>query len=163
MRSSVPQYAFNSGEISPLLFGRPDYQRHQTGLKRCCGWLPLRQGGITRAPGTIYRGSTKNDAAARTISFEFAANDAVVLEFTNGIMRVWRYGVLVLSGGSPYELVVPYDDAAIGRLKWVQSADVIYFTDGVLPPQKLSRFALDNWAISDVDFDRGPFQAQNLD
>ena len=163
MRTSPPQYAFSSGEISPLLFGRPDYQRHQTGLKRCCGWLPLRQGGITRAPGTIFRGNTKSNAAARLISFEFAVNDAVTLEFSNGIMRVWRYGALVDSGGSPYELVIPYDAAAIARLKWVQSADVIYMVDGVLPPQKLSRLALNNWTIGDTAFDRGPFQAQNLD
>lgn len=162
-RSRPPQQAFSSGEVQPLLYSRSDYQRFQTGLRACLGFLPLRQGGFTRAPGTIFRGNTRNNAKARLISFEFSANDALTLEFTNGFMRVWRYGTLVDSGGSPYELATPYDEDALARLQWVQSADVIYLVDGVLPVQKLSRFALDNWTIAPVTFDAGPFKVQNLD
>lgn len=152
----------NSGEISPLLYGRPDYLRNQSGLRTCRGFIPLRQGGVTRAPGTIYRGSTKLDTQGRLIAFEFAINDAVVLEFTPNVMRVWRYGVLVMVGGSPYEMVTPYDAVAIPKLQWVQSADVIYFVDGVLPIQQLSRYALDNWIIGGAVIEDGPFQVQNL-
>lgn len=162
-RSRPPQMAFSSGEIQPLLYARSDYQRFQTGLRTCLGYLPLRQGGVTRAPGTIYRGNTRNNAEARLISFEFAENDALTLEFTDGFMRVWRYGALVESGGIPYEIATPYDAAAIKRLDWVQSADVIYLVDGILPMQKLSRFALDNWTIADVELNAGPFKVQNLD
>lgn len=165
-RTSPAQYAFSSGEISPLLHRRPDYQRFQTGLAACRGFLPLRQGGFTRAPGTIYRGTTKSNLPGRLIPFEFAENDAVVLEFTDGIMRVWRYGALVDASGSPgtpYELVTPYDDASIAKLHWVQSADVIWLADGLQPVQKLSRLALDNWTISPAAFDDGPFRVQNLD
>ncbi|WP_010140405.1 hypothetical protein [Oceanicola sp. S124] len=162
-RSRPPQVAFSSGEISPLLHARNDYQRFQTGLRSCVGYLPLRQGGVTRAPGTIFRGYTRNNAPARLVPFEFAVNDALTLEFTDGYMRVWRYGALVQSEGAPFELEVPYDQAAIARLSWVQSADVIYLADGVLPVQKLSRFALDNWAIEPASFTTGPFRVQNLD
>ena len=153
----------SAGEVSPLLWGRTDYQRVQTGLRRALGFVPLRQGGVTRAPGTIWRGNTRSESQARLIAFQFAADDAVVLEFTNLRMRVWRYGALVMDGGSPYELVTPYNAAAIARLKWVQSADVIYFVDGALPPQRLARFALDNWTIIDANFQRGPFAAENAD
>lgn len=153
----------SAGEISPLLWGRPDYQRVQTGLRRCLGFVPLRQGGVTRAPGTIWRGNTRTDQTARLIPFQFAADDAVVLEFTNLRMRVWRYGALVMDGASPYELVTPYTAAAVARLKFVQSADVIYFVDGVLPVQRLARFALDNWTIVDANFQRGPFSIENDD
>ena len=162
-RARPPQLAFSSGEISPLLQARTDYQRFQTGLRSCVGYLPLRQGGVTRAPGTIYRGTTRNNAKARLIPFEFAVNDALTLEFTDGYMRVWRYGALVEVGGAPFELAVPYDAAAIGRLSWVQSADVIYLADGQLPIQKLSRFALDDWSIEPAVFVNGPFRVQNLD
>lgn len=165
-RTSPAQFAFSSGEISPLLWRRPDYQRFQTGLAACRGYLPLRQGGFTRAPGTIYRGTTRNNLPARLIDFQFATNDSVVLEFTDGKMRVWRYGELIEdpgNPGNPYELTTPYDDASIARLHWVQSADVIYFVDGLQPMQKLSRFALDNWTIAAADHDRGPFRVQNLD
>ncbi|MGR3456081.1 hypothetical protein [Pseudooceanicola sp.] len=158
-----PQRSFSSGEISPLLYGRPDYQRYQTGLRSCVGYLPLLQGGITRAPGTIHRGQTEGNAAGVLVPFEFAANDTVTLEFTPLKVRVWRYGELVESGGEPYVLATPYDADAIQRLSWVQSADVIYLADGVLPIQKLSRFALDNWSIATAEIETGPFRVQNLD
>lgn len=127
------------------------------------GFLPLREGGFTRSPGTLFRGHTRGNKRARLINFEFAANDALTLEFTDGYMRVWRYGALVMSGAAPYELATPYDEAAIQRLQWVQSADVIYLADGQSQINKLSRFALDNWTIAPVTYERGPFRIQNLD
>lgn len=153
----------SAGEISPLLFGRPDYQRVQTGLKTCRGFLPMRQGGVTRAPGTLWKGNSKSDSAGILVAFEFAVNDAVVLEFTPNLMRVWRYGELVLSGGTPYELATPFGAAELALLQFTQSADAIYMVDGTNPLQKLTRTALDNWAIDDAPIDTGPFQTQNLD
>lgn len=163
MMFSPPQYSLSSGEISPLLWQRRDYQRNQSGVKIANGWLPLKQGGMTRMPGTWRLGQTRDNQPGRLISFVFSAEDAVVLEMTAGWMRVWRYGVLVDDGGSPYELATPYDLAAIKRLKFFQSADVIYLADGVIPVQKLSRLALDNWTIAPVDFQNGPFEPGNTD
>lgn len=158
-RTSPPQNSFAAGEISPLLRQRNDYARFQTGLAKCRGFLPLLQGGFTRAPGTIFRGQTLNDSAGRLIRFEFAENDAVVLEFTPMKMRVWRYGVLVAG----FELDTPYDAAAIARLDWGQSADVIYLADGQIPIQKLSRLALNNWTIAPFLPATGPFRTGNTD
>ncbi|WP_422050140.1 hypothetical protein [Shimia sp.] len=157
------QLAFSSGEIQPLLHSRPDYQRYQTGLAKCIGFLPLQEGGVTRAPGSIYRGNTRNNAYARNIPFQFSEEDALTLEFTDGRMRVWRYGALVQSGGSPYELVTPYAEAALDKLDFVQSADAIYLVDGEQPMQKLQRMALNDWSIAPVDLADGPFRVQNLD
>lgn len=162
-RTSPPQVAFSSGELDPLLHRRFDYQRFQTGLAKCNGFLPLQQGGFTRAPGTLYRGRSKDDARCILVPFEFAANDALVLEFTPNVMRVWRYGVLVMAGAVPYEMATPFGLASLSNLRWVQSADVIYLVDGLQPMQRLSRFALDNWTLTAQPLDRGPFSVQNLD
>jgi hypothetical protein len=162
-RSSPGQLSFSSGEISPLLAARWDYQRYQSGLAACVGFIPLRQGGFTRAPGTWYRGQSRSNLTSRLIPFVFADNDACVLEFTNNRMRVWRYGALILSGGIPYELNTPFSEAELPKLQWVQSADVLYIASGTRPIKKLSRFALDNWTIVDARFSGGPFQVQNLD
>lgn len=160
-QTSPAQVAFSSGEISPLLRTRFDYQRFQTGLAACRGFIPLMQGGVTRAPGTLHRGQTRADDKARLIPFEFAANDTLILEFTPLRMRVWRYGQLV-GGGAPYELVTPYGADSLDRLQWVQSADVIYLADGINPVQRLARFALNNWTIGAAPFKAGPFRVQNL-
>ena len=163
-RTSPPQVAFSSGEIDPLLHRRFDYQRFQTGLAKCNGFLPLPQGGFTRAPGTWYRGATRGNAKAILVPFQFAADDALILEFTHLKMRVWRYGALVETApGVPYELTTPYPLAALPMLNWVQSADVIYLCDGIRPVQRLARSALDSWAIAPAVFDTGPFRLQNLD
>jgi hypothetical protein len=162
-RTSPPQVSFGSGEIDPLLHRRFDYTKFQTGVAVCRGFLPLPQGGFTRAPGTLRKGSTRSNASGILLPFTFAVNDAVVLEFTDLRMRVWRYGALVMAGPNPYELVTPYPASVLPKLTWVQSADVIYLADGQRPIQRLSRFALDNWTITAFTPDTGPFQVQNLD
>ena len=157
------QLSFSSGEISPLLYRRVDYQRSQTGLAACNGFLPLRQGGFTRAPGTIFDGYTRGNAPGRLVDFEFAADDAMTLEFTANALRFWRYGQLVMDGLLPYEIATPYGADSLPRLQWEQSADVIYLVDGLQPMQKLSRFGLANWTIGPVNHSTGPFRVQNLD
>lgn len=162
-RTSPPQVSFASGEIDPLLHRRFDYQKFQSGMARCRGFIPLAQGGFTRAPGTLRKGNTLDDAPAALLPFTFAANDAVTLEFTDLKMRVWRYGALVMDGPDPYELTTPFPETSLPKLQWVQSADVIYLTDGLRPIQQLSRLALDNWTIADFNPSTGPFRVQNLD
>lgn len=162
-RTSPPQVSFASGEIDPLLHRRFDYQRFQSGLAKCRGFLPLAQGGFTRAPGTLRNGNTLANAQGILLPFTFAVNDAVTLEFTHLKMRVWRYGVLVMSGPTPYELTTPYPLASLSVLQWVQSADVIYLSDGLRPIQVLSRLALNSWTIADYKPNTGPFRVQNLD
>lgn len=158
------QNTFSSSEIDPLLGARNDFQRFQTGLARASGFLPLRQGAFTRAPGTIFRGVTRNNQKAVRIPFEFAVNDTLALEFTHLKMRVWRYGELVtVSGGAPYDLDTPYTEDDLPNLDYVPSSDVIYIADGRQPIQKLSRLALDSWTIEPAEFENGPFRPQNLD
>lgn len=164
--TSPPQVSFSSGEVSPLLARRFDYQRNQTGLATCNGFAPLVEGGFTRLPGTEFDGATHLDGQATLVGFKFAANDAMVLEFTNLNLRFWRYGELVEdpgAPGTPLQLATPFAEANLGDLRWQQSADVIYITDGKGPIQKLSRFALDQWTIAPANYLSGPFRVQNLD
>ncbi len=162
-RTNPRQLSFSSGEIDPLLHRRVDYQRFQSGLAACRGFLPLPQGGITRAPGTFYRGRTRGDDVAVLVPFQFSTVDTCILEFTHLKMRVWRYGERInTSGGAIYELDTPYDAASLPSLRWVQSADVIYLVDGVRPIHKLSRFGLAQWEIEPLELATGPFRVQNL-
>lgn len=157
------QVDFSAGEISPLLHQRRDFAGTQRGLATCRGFIPIRQGGFTRAPGTLYRGRTRSDQTGILVGFEFARDDAMVLEFTPLKLRFWRYGQPVLDGPDPYEIDTPWDAADLSYLQYQQDADVIYIADGVHPHQKLSRFALNNWTLAPVNFLNGPFRNRNLD
>lgn len=164
MTTRTPQVAFSSGELDPLLQQRQDFQRWQSGLSTCRGFVPLRQGAFTLSPGTIWRGTTRENRRAIRVPFIFSREDALSLELTDQAMRVWRYGQLIeTSPGVPYELVTPFREADLDNIDFVQNGDQVYVVDGVRPMQIIRRFALDNWTIEDATFTKGPFQAQNLD
>lgn len=157
------QQNFSAGEISPLLHGRSDFQRYQSGLRTLKGFVPLPGGGFSRAPGTIFRGFTRGNLPARLVPFEFAEDDALQLELTAGKMRVWSYGALVTSGASFYEKDVPWSTIdEIERLSFEQAADVIYVASKQRPIQTLSREALADWSVADAEFETGPFLPGNL-
>lgn len=66
--------------------------------------------------------------------------------------------------GDVYEIPTPYTlsdlTASNGtiRLRWVQSADVVYIVHPNHPPKKLSRFGATRWTLTNIDFLGGPFE-----
>lgn len=91
MKSRPVITSFNAGELSPLIGGRPDLEKYRAGLSRCENFLPRVQGAATRRGGTRFVAPVK-DAAQRAwlVPFEFAVNDAFVLEFGDGYIRFYR-------------------------------------------------------------------------
>ncbi|MDF2235370.1 hypothetical protein P2H44_22675 [Albimonas sp. CAU 1670] len=162
-RSAPPQRSFASGEVSPTLAGRTDYIRVQTGAETCRGFIVTPEGAVTRAPGTIYEGRTKDDAPARLVEFEFNTDDAVLLELTAGWLRFWRYGEQVMGPSSPYQVATPWSFSQVKGLKWIQSADRIFMVDGAQAPRRLSRTALDDWTLDLAPFTGGPLRPWNTD
>jgi len=68
------------------------------------------------------------------------------------------------SGGTAaeiYEIVSPYQDTELFKLKHTQSADILYLTHPSHPPKKLQRFAHNSWTIETIDFLDGPYLTQN--
>lgn len=165
VRVSPPSLSASSGELSELMYARRDFSRFQNGARACRGFLPLPEGPATRLPGTRFMGFTHNAGAAdaRLMAFVFRDEDAVLLEWTANLLRFWRNGSPVLSAGVPYSIAAPYSLAQARHLQSLQSSDRIYLTDGVQPPQTLSRFSLTNWTLAPTVFQNGPFADRNLD
>ncbi|MDB4261325.1 hypothetical protein N9878_00520 [bacterium] len=87
------QSNFNGGEISSLIFGRPDLDKYKTGLKTCKNFVPLIQGPVERRPGTKHISNVKDSSAStRILNFEFSTTQAYVLEFGNNYVRFFRNG-----------------------------------------------------------------------
>lgn len=154
-----------SGELSSLMYARNDYARYKNGARKARGFMVLPEGAATRLPGTKFLGNTHLDRPARLMRFAFKDEDAVLLEWTDLLLRFWRGGALVPASGvsDPYSIATPYSLERANRLQSLLSSDRIYLTEGELPPQRLSRFALDDWSIEKTPFENGPFSPRNID
>ena len=156
------QNNFNGGEISPLLYGRPDVDRYKTGLKTCLNFIPLVQGPVERRPGTVHITEVKTSSAAtRIVRFEFSTSQAYIIEFGNNYCRFIKDRAQIVSG-TPVELATTYTTAELFDLKFAQSADILYVVHPDHPPRKISRTSDTAWSITDITFSDGPFLNTNV-
>lgn len=156
--------SFSAGELDAALHARVDLQRHQAGLKICENFAVMVEGGVTRTPGTAFVQPLRDESEAGLLMpFEFSVDDAYLLAFNDGKMRVYRdAGVVEASPGVPYELTTPFVAAELRDMSWAQSADVVFIARNG-PPQVLTRIAANNWSIADYVNLRGPIEPQNTD
>lgn len=146
------QNVLNGGEISPLLRGRVDQPRYNTGAREMLNMVPMPQGGVTRRPGTRYLGTAKSQTS-RLIPFVFSETQGRILEFGDKTMRVWLPdGRLVSSGSEPYVVSTPFAASDLRAVRFAQSADVVYFVHPSYPPCKLSRYSDNDWRWATLTF-----------
>jgi len=159
LKVSPLQSSFNGGEFSPLLHGRVDNERYQTGLETCLNFVSTIQGGLTRRPGTYYVAEVKTSAnKTRLVSFQFSVTQAYILEFGNTYIRFFKNnGQIESSPGTPYEISSPYLTADLFELKFTQSADVLYITHPDYAPRKLTRTSDTSWTLTTIEFTNGPY------
>ncbi len=98
MPNAAPiQSNFQTGEISPLLFGRVDNERYKAALARCLNYLPTAQGGLIRRPGSYYVAPVETSSkVSRLMPFEFSTTQAYILEFADQKLRFYRNNAPVL-------------------------------------------------------------------
>jgi len=121
---SPMQTAFNAGELSPYLAGRPDVAKYAAGCQTMEGWIPMVEGTAITRPGTRFVAEVKN-SAHRTwlVRFEFSADDSYMLEFGDGYIRFFfGRGQVVTSGVAAWVTATVY---AVGDL--VTSGGVTYY------------------------------------
>lgn len=161
-RASLIQPSFNKGEWSPLTYGRADKEDRGKALSLCRDFIPLLQGPLVRRPGTWYVKPAKVNTDVRLKRFAFSVEQAYVLEFGHLYVRFFTQQGQLLSGGVPYEVATPYTSADLWGLNFTQSADVLYIVHPSYAPRKLSRLAATNWTLTTIDFQDGPYLAQNV-
>ena len=162
-RVAAIQSNFNGGEMSPLVYGRPDLGKYTTGLKTCLNFIPLLQGPAQRRPGTGHVVAVKDSSkAVRVVRFEFSTEQAYILEFGNLYVRFIKDRGQILSSGSVVELTTLYAEADLFELSFSQSADILYITHPDYPPRKLSRLSDTSWSITNITFSDGPFFNTNV-
>lgn len=126
------QNSFNSGEWSPLMYGRVDLDAYKSALATCLNQIPLVQGGIQRRPPTFFVTESKDSTkASRMVGFEFSTTQAYALEFGNLYFRPYRNNAPVFLTS---QNVVAVSKANPGVLEYSGSdtyanGDVVYLSD----------------------------------
>lgn len=152
----------SAGEISPRLFARVDVGKYANGCYEVDNFIVQRFGGVRKRGGTQYIATTKTSAKkSRVVSFIFSVTQAYILEFGDLYVRFYTNGGAVESGGSPVEVVTPWDEDEIFDLQFAQSADVLYITHPDHAPRTLSRTSATTFVLDTIDFEDGPFLELN--
>lgn len=149
--------SFAGGELSPALYGRVDMAQYQIGCRELKNFIVLPQGAVVNRPGTRRLGEDRAYTAVRLAPFVFSSEDSCVLAFGDGFVdRYDRHGFQETILDSPYR------KAHLPKLRWLQSADVMYLFHPDVPVHTLSRTP-NGWEFNEVTFEKGPFEDVNTD
>ena len=129
--------------------GHSDLAAYFEGAATLENYLLLRQGGITRWPGSRFIAEVKNSTADTILwPFEFSSEESYVLEVGDLYVRVYKNKARVLLAGVPVEVVTSFVVADIRAIHFTQSADVLFLFHGNYAPSKLSRTSDTSWTFS---------------
>lgn len=87
------QTNFTSGEISPRLWSRVDFDKYFGAAETIENFIIFPHGGISRRAGTKFIAECADSTkVSRLIPFEFSDQETYVLEFANTVVRVFKNG-----------------------------------------------------------------------
>lgn len=171
-KASPAQVSFNSGELSRALDARTDYAKYSSGCSVLENFLPTVQGPAKRRGGTRFVAETK-DSSARSwlVRFEYAVEQAYILEFGDQYVRFYTWDSVTLARGrlesppgTPVEVATPYTQAQLFntdgtcRLRFAQSGDFLYITHPEHQPRILKRTSATTFVLELFVALGGPFK-----
>ena len=153
--------SFAAGELSPVLHARVDLAQYHVGARAIRNFIVLPQGALVNRPGTTVLDPERSYGAVRLVPFVFSEEDSCVLAFGDGFVDRYTFtGFRERIPGSPYK------SSHLARLRWLQSADVLYLFHPDVPIHMLRR-EMENgrrvWKFAKVELDKGPFEDANTD
>lgn len=156
--------SFNNGEITPLMYGRVDFQKYVNSAEIMQNCFVHKHGPFSKRSGTRFVHEVKySNRYTKLKDFEFNRTQTYILELGHQYIRFYSDNGIIVSLNVPYEIASPYTEAELKGLKFAQSADVIYITHPNHAPRKLMRYGHTNWVLQVVDFKDGPYQEVNTD
>ncbi len=153
--------SFAAGELSPVLHARVDLAQYHVGARAIRNFIVLPQGALINRPGTTVLDPGRSYGAVRLVPFVFSEEDSCVLAFGDGFVDRYTY-----TGFHERIQDSPYKTSHLARLRWLQSADVLYLFHPDVPIHMLRR-EMENghriWKFAKVELDKGPFEDTNTD
>jgi len=149
------QPSFAAGEISPDVASRVDLDKYASALLQARNAFIRPYGSAYRRPGTLHIA----DLASGKIKLqEFAvdADKSYLLEFGNNYLNVWYDGVKKAT------LSTPFAGTELHKLRFAQSADVMFIASGSHPVQELTRYSDTSWTLTEYIPYPGYFDATTM-
>lgn len=156
------QSSFNGGELSRRLQSRSDLSIYAIGTSQIENMACTVEGSLVKRSGTRWRGAALAGTSWLS-SFIFNATQAYLIAWSQGALRFYTNDALLMSGGSPVQVAVPYTAAQAPRVSTQQSFDVLYMAHGSHPPAALSRTGAAAFSYAALDLKGGPFDDRNED
>lgn len=132
--ANLMQASFTAGELAPVLHGRVDLQKYQTGAALLKNWIPMQYGGVTNRPGMEYVTYAKSRTAkSRLIPFQAENGDAFVIELADGKIRFIRNGGVIVKPFGAIDDVTHTNPLTInaGAAHGLSTGDLIAISDVV--------------------------------
>ena len=152
-RVSPVQTNFNGGALAQRLHGRIDQNIYGISVAEMVGFAPLVEGPMEAMPGTIHVDAAPGPC--RLFRFEFSTTQGHVLEFSNGVTRIFTNDSLISSIASPYSF------AEVARLRTHQSFDVLYCWLRDRRPRQFFREDAETFGFETLAIENGPFEQRN--
>lgn len=138
------QSSFATGEVSPEVASRIDMEKYQAALLQAENCYIRPYGAVYKRPGSIYCGMAKKNKV-RLIEFKSTVNHAFLLEVGEGYIRIWKDGKF-----TNQEIVTPYKESELPKLRTCQSADIMYIASGTHPVMQLKHYSDTDWRFEEM-------------
>lgn len=157
--------SFAGGELSDSMYGRVDINKYDSGAATLKNFTVQRYGGVRNRNGFRHIGVTYGGKRAFYIPFLYNANETYIIEVTAGHCRFLYNGqYIVKDNGEPYTIsnnLNPADLQGICKIKYTQSADVLFIVHPDHYPMTLTRYSTYDWRWEQMPITGGPFEDSN--
>lgn len=157
--------SFAGGELSDSMYGRVDINKYDSGAATLKNFTVQRYGGVRNRNGFRHIGVTYGGKRAFYIPFLYNADETYIIEVTAGHCRFLYNGqYIVEDNGEPYTIsnnLNPADLQGICKIKYTQSADVLFIVHPDHYPMTLTRYSTYDWRWEQMPITGGPFEDSN--
>ena len=150
---SLPNLSdFSFGELSPRFQGQPANPIYRKGGLSFVNFRPRRQGGFDKCPGTLVQGHTATDASARVMKWVINQNTRYVVEFTNNLIRFWKWSSGALTYLTGQDIVSTYLTAELNAMQFAWSYPYMFIAHPNHAPYMMTWASGDTFTGKDIVF-----------
>ena len=154
--------SFAGGELSDSMYGRVDINKYDSGAAVLQNFIVQRYGGAKKRDGFAHVAATAAGKRAFLIPFVYNNEQSLIVEVTAGKCRFIANGSLITTNSkATYEInntLTEADLDGLCKIKYTQSADVLFIVHPDHAPMTLTRYSNTSWVWEDMAITGGPFE-----